>query len=63
MALYNMHDTVMFTKVTSFGPCFGPSPDLYTRNHGKKTAQIMYNLGERNLSFTLVRKVRKNACD
>jgi len=31
-----MHDTVVFTKVTSFGPCVGPSSDLYTRNHEKK---------------------------
>jgi len=47
-----MDNTVLFLKVTSFGPYYRPSPDLYTRTHERNYTIIYITSEEEISSFT-----------
>ena len=56
-----MDNTVLFLKVTSFGPYYRPSPDLYTRTHERNYAFTYITLEKGTSFFTQMYKTGRNA--
>jgi len=51
------------SKVSSFSPIYGPSPDIYTRTDERNHTVIYITLEKEICSFTYMYRTGKNALD